>query len=87
MARTKTVIKGIEVTPAQETVYRAMRQLRRPVTDQALVAYTQHIVGGDLASSGIRTRRAELQRVGLVTATADTITTKSGRKARLFRAV
>ena len=87
MARTKSVIKGIEVTPAQETVYRAMRQLRRPVYDQALVAYTQHVVGGDLASSGIRTRRSELQTLGLVEATDFTIITRSGRKARLFKAV
>ena len=87
MARIKEKINGIEVTPAQATVYRAMRQLRRPVSDQAVVAYTQHVAGGDLASSGIRTRRAELERLGLVKPTGDTIPTKSGKTARLFKAV
>lgn len=79
-------IKGITVTPAQEAVYNVLKQFGQ-MPDHALVPLAQHAAGVHLSSSGIRTRRRELERLGLVKDTGKTVRTGSGRKAVIFEAV
>lgn len=67
------------LTSGQETVLRALDQFEK-IDDTGLAVYVHHIAGSDMSSSGVRSRRAELVRKGLVTAKGVKIT-KSGRKA------
>lgn len=80
-------IKGIAVTNAQAAVYSVLKQFgSKGLPDHALVPLAQHVMGEHQASSGIRTRRAELVRLGLAIEDGK-VTTSSGRKARTFKAV
>lgn len=79
------VVKGKRLTNNQADVYDVIRQFG-PLPDQALVPLAQHALSVHQSSSGIRTRRHELLRKGLLRE-AGTITTGSGRSANVFRAV
>jgi hypothetical protein len=81
-----TQIKGVTLTPAQIEVYETLRTYG-PLPDHALVPLAQHVVQTRQSSSGIRTRRHELERLQLVKPTGDTIKTASGRDANVFEAV
>lgn len=78
-------IKGIAVTPAQKEVYDALRP--KPLPDHVLVPIVQHMGELHQTSSGIRTRRLELQRKGLVNQAGKTVRTGHGRRALVFKAV
>lgn len=79
-------IKGIKVTDSQGAVYDVLRA-RGPMPDHALVPLAQHSASVHQSSSGIRTRRAELSRLGLVRATGNRVKMPSGRYADEYKAV
>lgn len=68
-----------DLTQGQLAVLRAFHEFG-PMTDVALSVYVHHVSESNMSSSGIRTRRAELGRKGLITA-VDTKLMKSGRSA------
>lgn len=70
-----------ELTAGQEAVLRAFYEFA-PMDDTALTVYVHHISGRSMSSSGIRSRRAELVRKGLVAVTG-VKTLKSGRNAAI----
>ncbi len=76
------LINGVTVTQSQADVYGVIQE-RGPISDIALVPLAQHQLGVHLSSSGIRTRRAELVRKGLVREVG-TIRTGSGRTASVY---
>lgn len=76
----------MSLTLGQTEVLSVMRDFKHALPDQALVPYAQHAAGLRMSSSGIRSRRAELTRLGLVQA-AGTVKTGSGRSAATYRAV
>lgn len=78
-------IKGVPVTPAQEAVYNVLKQYG-PLPDHALVPLAQHVTLTHQSSSGIRSRRAELVRKGLVSSELVQIRTNSGRFASVWGA-
>jgi predicted ArsR family transcriptional regulator len=78
-------IKGRKVTDSQKAVYDVLKQYG-PLADHALVPMAQHMVQVHQSSSGIRTRRKELEKIGLVKAVSET-RTGSGRAATVFQAV
>lgn len=78
-------IKGVNVTDSQAAVYGVLRQYG-PIADHALVPLAQHQLQVHQSSSGIRTRRRELERLELAVATGTT-KTGSNRTATVFDAV
>lgn len=78
-------INGVRVTDSQAAVYGVIKQYGRKtgLADHALVPLAQHQLGVHLSSSGIRSRRAELARKGLLQPT-NKIATGSGRKAQVW---
>jgi hypothetical protein len=76
---------GKPVTQGQADVYDVLAQYG-PLADHALVPLAQHMLAVHQSSSGIRTRRRELQNIGLVQC-VDTVKTGSGRLALVFEAV
>jgi len=78
-------IKGKRVTDSQVEVFDILATYG-PLPDHALVPLAQHVAKSHQSSSGIRTRRSELQGLGLVKDTGTTIQTASGREAAVFRA-
>lgn len=85
MKSKKRTIRGVIVTPAQGEVYDALKDWG-PFPDHILVPVVQHTGPIHQHSSGIRTRRRELQRKQLVA--CDSVTkTNSGREAIIFKAV
>ena len=72
------------LTTAQAEVYSVLKQFG-PLPDHALVPLAQHVVSAHQSSSGIRTRRSELERKGLVKPFGE-VTTGSGRKAIVWKA-
>lgn len=81
-----TKIRGVVVTPAQDEIYKVLKQFG-PLPDHALVPLAQHVIGARQSSSGIRTRRSELENKRLVRATGDLVRTSSGRTANVFKAI
>lgn len=80
-------IKGVRVTDQQADIYRLIKRFgSRGLTDHALVGIAQHEMHKTFSESGIRTRRAELSRKGLLSS-ARTVQTRSGRQALVWRAV
>lgn len=79
-------IKRTRVTGGQADVYAVLRKYG-PLPDHALVPLAQHVMPTHQSSSSIRSRRAELVRLGLVTEQPDRVVTGSGRKAKTFKAV
>lgn len=83
--------KAVKVTSAQAEVYDALVDFAgwRGWPDHVLVPVVQHTGSLHQHSSGIRTRRRELQRLGLVKDTGPNsdVRTNSGRKAMTFKAV
>lgn len=79
-------IKNISVTDNQAEVYEALKQFG-PLPDVALVPLAQHIGRSKQSSSGLRTRRRELQNRGLIQETGQTVQMPSGRKARVHEVV
>ena len=83
--------RAIKVTPAQAEVYDALVGYagNRGWPDHILVPVVQHTGALHQHSSGIRTRRRELQRIGLVRDTGPNsdVRTNSGRRAMTFVAV
>lgn len=73
----------ISLTTGQKAVLLALADLGKPVTDAALVPFAQHMADVHLSSSGIRSRRKELERKGLI-GLGTPITMPSGRKARTY---
>ena len=67
------------LTNGQLTVLQAFHEFG-PMTDMALTVYVHHTAGIDMSSSGIRTRRSELQSLGYVQGVG-TRKLKSGRHA------
>ncbi len=82
-----TKIKGVPVTTSQAEVYKVIAGSRPGLPDHALVPLAQHVAGIRLSSSGIRTRRRELQDAGLVVEVAKRVKMPSGRYARVHKAV
>lgn len=85
------VIRGksnMKVTNAQAEVYDALRSYAGDGgwPDHVLVPVVQHTGALHQHSSGIRTRRLELERLGLIQCTGEA-RTNSGRKAAAFRAL
>lgn len=75
-------IKGKRVTPGQAEVYSVLSRYG-PLPDHALVPLAQHVVQLHQSSSGIRSRRAELEDLELIRE-AGTVRMPSGRRARMF---
>ena len=73
-----------KLTPGQTEVLAVLKEYG-PIADHALVPLAQHQMKVNQSSSGIRSRRAELQRRGLVVEVART-KTRSGRMAGVFEA-
>lgn len=84
MKAAKRTIHGIGVTPAQGEIYDALKDWG-PFPDHILVPVVQHTGPIHQHSSGIRTRRRELQRKGLVRL-SDTVKTNGGRYAAVWKA-
>lgn len=76
-------IKGVEVTDNQAEVYRVLKEFG-PLPDVALVPLAQHVMNSRQSSSGIRSRRAELEDKVLVRDTGSIFKMPSGRHARVF---
>lgn len=74
----------VDVKRGRHIVLTCLRQYG-PCTDDML--YTDPIVYGNLSPSGARTRRSELVQDGLVEDSGQRVTTQSGRKAIVWRAV
>lgn len=74
------------LTTGQREVYDILLRFG-PLPDHALIPLAQHVVKSAQSSSGIRTRRNELEGLGFVRATGETHITRSGRKAFEFKAV
>lgn len=75
----------VRLTKHQAAVYRFLQAAGRPLPDAALVPMVQHMSDTPISSSGVRTRRAELVRKGLVRrARTEKI---HGRNVGLFEAV
>lgn len=70
------------LSPGQTSVLRAFYEFEKPLDDTGLAVYVHHIEDDPQSSSGIRSRRAELVRKGLVTAVG-TKRLKSGRTAAI----
>ena len=79
-------IKGIRVTDNQAEVYNVLREFG-PLPDVALVPLAQHVMNSRQSSSGIRSRRAELEDAGLVQFTGRKLLLPSHRAARVFAVV
>jgi hypothetical protein len=73
------------VTQNQASVYDVLRDYG-PMPDHALVPLVQHAAQAHQSSSGIRTRRCELETAGLVRAVGN-VRTGSGRLATIWEAV
>jgi hypothetical protein len=77
---------SVDVTKWQAAVFSSMVLYSRPVTDEELVAdVLRHF--GQGSPSGIRSRRSELERAGVVECTDHDGVTKGGRKCRRFQIV
>lgn len=74
-----------KLTPGQTEVLAVLKEYG-PIADHALVPLAQHQMKVNMSSSGIRSRRAELERKNLV-AQVSTTKTRSGRTAGVFEAV
>lgn len=70
----------IKLTRGQQTVLKALAEYRTPLDDVGLAVYVHHVADKPMSSSGVRTRRVELERKGLV-ALAGARSTRSGRMA------
>lgn len=68
------------LTPGQQSVLHAFFTYGIPLDDTTLTTYVHHKEPLNQSSSGIRSRRAELARKGLIQA-VDTRVLKSGRHA------
>lgn len=75
-------IKGRPVTDRQADIYAVIRD-HGPLPDHALVPLAQHVASVHQSSSGIRTRRKELETIGLVKQVGR-VKTGSGRTAVTF---
>ena len=71
---------GVSLTDNQAAVYDALA-VYGPLPDHALVPIVQHVENVHQSSSGIRTRRAELEAKGLVQVTGAFVRMPSGRRA------
>lgn len=81
-------VQGNTLTPHQADVYSAMKDWSRAIPDHALVPLVQHVAGHHISSSGVRTRRSELEALGLVREVPSAaVKLPSGRKARAFKVV
>jgi hypothetical protein len=74
--------KGVTLTDSQAAIFDVL-EAYGPIADHALVPLAQHQVAVHQSSSGIRTRRRELQIRGLVVRVATT-KTGSGRSAAVY---
>ena len=81
-----TTRKGVSLTKRQAEVYDVFTEFGVALPDHALVPLAQHASRVHQSSSGIRSRRAELARKGLVRQVGTT-KTGSGRTAGVFEAV
>ena len=79
-------INGVNVTPAQADIYALVARFDSGVTDNVLVHVAQAEMKTVYSESGIRSRRAELARRGLL-AEVGQVKMRSGRKARRWAAV
>ena len=73
----------MSLTNGQFAVLDGLSGFNKGLDDQALSVYVHHISEQPMSSSGIRTRRSELYRKGLVSAVG-LKTTRSGRSATIF---
>jgi len=71
----------MSLTKGQRTVLAAFKSFGA-MDDLALTVYVHHVAESPMSSSGIRSRRAELVRKGLLTVTG-VKTLKSGRAAAI----
>lgn len=76
-------IGNVSVTDNQAEVYNVLREFG-PLPDVALVPLAQHVMNSRQSSSGIRSRRAELEDVGLVRDTGQKFVMPSGRRAHVW---
>lgn len=85
MATTTGRFSVAKLTPGQTEVLAVLKEYG-PIADHALVPLAQHQMKVNQSSSGIRSRRAELQRRRLV-AQVTTTKTRSGRTAGVYEVV
>ena len=78
-------VKGVSLTDNQAAVYGVLKDFG-PIADHALVPLAQHQMQVHQSSSGIRTRRKELEAKRLVVP-VDTSKTGSGRNATVWAVV
>lgn len=78
-------VNGVTLTKGQAAVYKVMEEYG-PIADHALVPLAQHMASVHQSSSGIRSRRAELTRKGLLMKVATT-KTGTGRSAGVYGVV
>lgn len=71
----------MKLTSGQKAVLRAFSAFPK-ADDVTLTVYVHHVAGKNMSSSGIRTRRNELVRKGLITVTG-VKRAKSGRNAAI----
>jgi hypothetical protein len=79
-------INGVDVTPQQEAIHGLIARFAEGVTDHALVPVATHEMKIVYSESGIRSRRAELARKGLVKPVGQ-VQTRRGRYATRWAAV
>jgi hypothetical protein len=80
---TKQALEIANLSLTQEYVYRS---LEVPVTDQELaVIFKQTASAPNVTDTSIRSRRADLVKLGLVEETGERRKTSSGRKARVWQ--
>lgn len=85
-ASKKVFRRGVTVTKRQAEVYDVFTEFGVALPDHALVPLAQHAMKSSQSSSGIRSRRSELYRKGLLRHVRNT-TTRSGRSARVYEAI
>ncbi len=80
-------IKGVTLTDQQADIYRLIKRFGKTgLTDHALVGVATHEMRRPYSESGIRSRRCELARKGLLQY-VKAVPTRSGRPARVWRAI
>jgi hypothetical protein len=72
------------VTAMQRAVYNTLQLAREPLTDEVIVERVQRITWG-AAASGIRSRRAELVRKGLLEIADHNGVTSHGQRCRRYQ--
>lgn len=74
------------MTESQQEVFDILKKWG-PFPDHVLVPVVQHLGKRHMSSSGVRTRRNELEKTGKVRETGQFVETPTGRMASVWKAV